>query len=477
MQPLYRSQQTKPIDAAAADYLQIDSYQLMQRAALAVYRHLPDCETLLVVTGPGNNGGDGWVLAELARQDHKKVLVWALQDPEKLNGDAAKAAADYQGEVIFSAPTEDKSFDVLVDAIFGTGLSRAPDGRYQEAIDYINDGQAKVLSVDIPSGLSGDTGVAYAPTVLAEITVAILNFMPGHITADGRDYCGKLMLDRLAVPERTYADIDPAAYILNQTILNPLKQTRMHNSHKGSYGRLLIAGGQHGMLGAVLLSGMAALISGAGLVQVITTEDQAPWVPVHRPELMAMGFSGSEHQMHIPPADVLVLGMGLGASQWSQALWQQLMTANIPTVLDADGLNVLADRDETPDSIVVMTPHPKEAACLLNCEVKDIQADRIKASETLAKRYQCVVVLKGSGTIISDGEENFICPYGSADLATAGTGDVLAGMIGSLMAQGFKPIHSAQMAVVWHALTADQCALGRCLTASDLIQHLSEVLK
>ena len=477
MQALYRSQQTKPIDAAAADYLQIDSYTLMQRAAQAIYRHLPECETLLVVTGPGNNGGDGWVLAELARKDHKQVVVWALKEPEKLNGDAAKAAADYQGDVIISAPSEDKSFDVLVDAIFGTGLSRAPGGCYQEAIDYINDGQAKVLSVDIPSGLAGETGVAYSPTIQADKTVAILNMMPGHITADGRDYCGDLILDSLAVPEHVYNDIDPVAYLLNQAMLNPLKQTRMHNSHKGSYGRLLIAGGQHGMLGSVLLSGTAALVSGAGLVQVITTEDQAPWVPVHRPELMAIGFSGSEHQIHIPSADVLVLGMGLGTSQWSNALWQQLMTANIPTVLDADGINVLAECNETVDSIAVMTPHPKEAARLLNCAVKDIQTDRIKASETLAKRYQCVVVLKGSGTIISDGEENFICPYGSADLATAGTGDVLAGMIGGLMAQGFSALQSAQMAVVWHALTADHCALGRCLTASDLIRHLSEVIK
>ncbi len=476
MQPLYRSQQTKPIDAAAADYLQIDSYQLMQRAALAVYRYLPDCETLLVVTGPGNNGGDGWVLAELARQDHKKVLVWALQKPATLSGDAAKAAEDYQGEVVYAAPAEPDQFDVVVDALFGTGLSRAPGGLYQDAIEYINQCQAKVLSVDIPSGLVGDTGVAYIPTVQADKTVAILNMMPGHITADGRDYCGELILDRLAVPERVYADIDPSAYVLKQAMLNLLKQARKHNSHKGSYGRLLVAGGQHGMLGAVLLCGTAALVSGAGLIQLITTQEQAPWVPVHRPELMALGFTGSEHQIHIPPADVLILGMGLGSSQWSKALWQQLMTANIPTVLDADGLNLLADCDEAADSIAVMTPHPKEAARLLNCAVKDIQADRIKAVETLAKRYQCVVVLKGSGTIISDGEENFICPYGSADLATAGTGDVLAGMIGGLMAQGFSALQSAQMAVVWHALTADHCALGRCLTASDLIRHLPEVL-
>lgn len=477
MQALYRSQQTKPIDEAAAEYLQIDSYQLMQRAALAVYRHIDDFESVLVVTGPGNNGGDGWVLAELARRDQKKVQVWALQKPHTLSGDAAKAAADYHGEVVFSAADIIADYEVIIDAVFGTGLSRAPRTEYADAITFMNSYQGLTVSVDIPSGLAGDTGLAYSPTVQADVTVAVLNLMPGHMTGDGRDYCGELIVERLDVPERVYAEIKPIAYLLDKTILSSLKQPRRHNSHKGSYGRVLVAGGQHGMLGAVLLSGTAALVSGAGLVQVITTEDQAPTVPLYRPELMALGFVGSENNMNIPPADVLVLGMGLGTSQWSKALWQQLMMANIPALVDADGLNLLAESDQSSDSIAVMTPHPKEAARLLHCDVKDIQADRIKAGETLAKRYQCVVVLKGSGTIISDGENNFICPYGSADLATAGTGDVLAGVAGGLMAQGFSALQSAQMAVVWHALTADKLKLGRCLTASDLLQHLPQTIK
>lgn len=477
MQALYRSQQTKPIDEAAANFLQIDSYTLMQRAALAVYRHIAHYESVLVVTGPGNNGGDGWVMAELARQDHKKVLVWALLKPDALRGDAAKAAADYQGEVVFSVDAIGADFEVVVDAIFGTGLSRAPSGGYAEAIVYINNHPAKVLAVDIPSGLAGDTGVAYKPTVQADKTVAVINLMPGHFTGDGQDCCGELVLECLDVSAHAYAGIKPSAYLLDKAGLADLRRVRKHNSHKGSYGRVLVAGGQHGMLGAVLLSGTAALVSGAGLVQVITTEDQAPTVPLYRPELMALGFQGSENQINIPAVDVLVLGMGLGTSQWSKALWQQLIQANISTVLDADGLNLLAESNRTSDSIAVMTPHPKEAARLLHCEVKDIQADRIKACQTLAKRFQCVVVLKGSGSIISDGSDNFICPFGSADLATAGTGDVLAGMVGSLLAQGFSALQSAQMAVVWHAVTADKLGLGRCLTATDLIQFLPEALK
>lgn len=302
MQALYRSQQTKPIDEVAAEYLHIDSYQLMQRAAQAVYRHLVNYESLLVVTGPGNNGGDGWALAELARQDHRKVLVWALQNPDKLSGDAAKAAANYRGDVVYQAPEQTK-FDVVVDAIFGTGLSRRPHGDYADAIEFINTIQGQIISVDIPSGLSGDTGVAYKPTVQAHLTAAVLNLMPGHITADGQDYCGQLILETLNVSESVYTHIKSTAYQLNHSILNELSLPRKHNSHKGSYGRVLVAGGQHGMLGAVLLSGTAALISGAGLVQVITTEEQAPWVPVHRPELMALGFAGSENQINIPPAD------------------------------------------------------------------------------------------------------------------------------------------------------------------------------
>src|SRR5690606_16148119 len=197
MHALYRSQQIKPIYEVAANYLQINSYQLMQRAALAIYRHIEQVESLLVVIGPGNNGGDGWVMAELARQDRKKVLVWALQEPDVLSGDAAKAAADYQGQVVFSREDIATDYDVIVDAIFGTGLCRAPDGVYSDAINYINNQQASVLSVDIPSGLAGDTGVAYRPTVAADKTVAVINCMPGHFTADGQDCCGELIMASL----------------------------------------------------------------------------------------------------------------------------------------------------------------------------------------------------------------------------------------------------------------------------------------
>ncbi len=474
MLALYHNDKTKQIDALAAAQLSIDSFTLMQRAGAAVFEWVKAYDRILVVTGPGNNGGDGFIIAELARQQGHAVQVLALQDPDKLRGDAALAAAQYQGE--YTDVIDADGFDCVVDALFGTGLNAPLRGPYPKVVAQINQQDKPVIAVDIPSGLYGSTGGVAGIAVAADLTVAVLALNTGLFTLSGRDCCGDVVLADLQVSAETLDSIEPDAYLLESDALQAISDNRQANSHKGAFGHVLVAGGQAGMLGAALLASQAVLKSGAGLVTTVTDEQQTVMVALHSPEIMSYGFSGLGDELAVRPAQVLVLGVGLGTNQWSQQLFKQSLALDLPTVLDADGLNLLAASRLPRGQVQVITPHPKEAALLLSSSVDAVQQDRFAAVKSLARKYHCVAVLKGSGSLISDGEAVWVCPHGSANLATAGTGDMLAGLIGGLMAQGFVPIQAAQLAVLWHALAGEQSPYGLSMTATDLLNHMHQVL-
>jgi len=477
MSALYSNDKTREIDQLAAKALGIDSYALMQKAGAAVYAHLKQHTRLLVVTGPGNNGGDGFVVAELARGQGQQVQVLAMQPVERLAGDAAKAAAAYQGEVIDQWP--DQPVDCVVDGLFGTGLMREVTGRYAEVIARINATDAQVLAIDIPSGLHGTTGQIMGCAVRADQTVSILARNTGLYTLDGAACTGQVLFADLAVAPEALGSVEVAARLLAASDLQALKDNRADNSHKGSFGHVLTAGGQSGMLGAVLLAGRAVLKSGAGLTTVITDQSHAELIPLHAPELMVSGFAGNrvdEPLLENKRADVLLLGMGMGQSQWSKHLYQQAIRSPWPLVLDADGLNLLARMPATPNTLRIITPHPKEAAHLLGCSLSEVQQDRWQSVKMLANRYQCVAVLKGSGTLISDGQSTWCCPFGNSNLATAGSGDVLAGLVAGIMAQGFSPFQAACLGVLWHALAGQHSAHGLTMTATDLLNGLHDII-
>ena len=298
---------------------------------------------------------------------------------------------------------------------------------------------------------------------------------------DGKDCCGEVVYESLGVPETVYQSIEPDGELLDVDLLQQLQLNRSHNSHKGRFGHVIAAGGQAGMLGAVLLAGRAILKSGAGSVTVVTDSVHADLLPLHAPEIMSRGFDGNMDTPEVTDVvgekstDVLLLGMGLGQSAWSKQLFKSCLNANLPLVADADGLTLLSRAAVLPAQLKVITPHPKEAALLLNSTVAEVQNNRWQAVKLLAQKYQCVVVLKGSGTLICASKQIWCCPYGSANLATAGTGDVLAGLIAGLMAQGYEAATAAQLGVLWHALVGENNRYGLSMTASDLLDTLHEV--
>lgn len=479
MKPLYCNDRTQQIDQLAASALGIDSFALMQRAGEAIFEHIKFYSSILVITGPGNNGGDGFIVAELARQNGQQVRLLALKSPDELKGDAAQAAALYQGNVLTDFPTA--TFDCIVDAVFGTGLNQTVTGIYADAIDWINQQQADIVAIDIPSGLNGSSGKIEGRAVKASQTISILGRNTGLYTYDGKHCCGDISFENLQVDDSNLKSVNHDGWLLSADGLGEIKNHRRDNSHKGSYGHVMVAGGQAGMLGAVLLAGRAVLKSGAGLATLITDSQHADWVPLYVAELMSMGFDGMDaaallHAIADKSPDVIALGMGLGQSQWSKQLFRACLKAAVPMVIDADGLNILAETAMVPDSLQVITPHPKEAAMLLAVSTEEIQDDRWQSVRHLAQKYRCVAVLKGSGTLISDGHQVWCCPYGNANLATAGAGDILSGMIAGLLAQGLEPVKASCLAVMWHALAGENSPQGLTLTASEILQSLATLV-
>lgn len=474
MAALYRNNQVKIIDQLAAEFLNIDSFELMQVAAKAVFKHIAKYKKVLVVTGPGNNGGDGWVIAELAKKNGQQVSVWALQTADKLSGDALSAFQNCSIEPLHQPPVT--AFDCIVDAVFGSGLNQPLSGIYQQAIEWINRQSATKVAVDIPSGLHGDNGQIMGVAVRAELTVSILNQSPGLYTLNGKDCCGTIINEDLGVDSAQYNELPIAAELLQSAQLKSIKNNRYHNSHKGSFGHVWVAGGNRGMLGAVMLSGEAALRAGCGCVTVVSKKQHCVNLSLRTPELMTAAFSPKSAKLPPKPPQVVALGMGLGKNAWAAALFSRLLELPVAKLIDADGLLFLRQQKQSLESQDVITPHPSEAAMLLGWELEQVQADRLVTAETLSRKYNCVCVLKGSGTIISNGEQNYICPFGSDALATAGSGDVLSGIIAGLMAQGHGSFDAARLGVLWHALSGEQNRQGLCLTASDIAPNLYRVL-
>ncbi len=475
---LYCSKQCREIDARAAAHLGIDSYQLMQRAGAAVHAQLGEYKRLLVVTGAGNNAGDGFVIARQAIKAGAQVHLRNLVAIDALPADAQRAAhAFLQAGGRCRSDWPDGPVDVVVDAIFGTGINRPVGGVFAEAIEWINAQTAPVCAVDIPSGLNADTGAIMGHAVCADMTVSVICLKPGLYTNDGRDCSGAVQLATLDLPEDVFDGIPAAARLIDQRHLAMLRQARLHNSHKGRFGHVLIAGGDVGMAGAVLLAGSACLRSGAGSVTVLSRAEHAGLITLHEPALMSAAFVAKPLQTLRKPVDVVAVGMGLGLADWGEQMIQAVRALARPTVFDADALNWLSHNPQPLGPECVITPHPAEAARLLDWPVSEVMDDRLAATQALCDRFACVTVLKGSGSVIGAGDQFSVCALGSANLATAGAGDVLSGMIAGLMAQGHSAYAAACLGVAWHAWVGQSSPRGRCLVASDLPDELHRVLQ
>lgn len=471
---LYTTEQVRALDRAAIAG-GIPGIELMQRAAAAAFaslrRRWPQARSVCVLCGPGNNGGDGFLLAALAHEAGLKTTVIALTPTSA--GDAAEARAHCVGAgVTIIQDAELSPADIHVDALFGSGLHRAPEGDAALLIRALNAQAKPVLALDMPSGLSSDTGVAFEPCVRAAATVCFIAWKRGLFTAQAFDHAGETELATLDLPTSLYAQHVPDARLLGARGL----PKRARDSHKGRYGHVLAIGGDHGAGGAIRLTAEAALRVGAGLVSVGTREAHVVALLSACPELMPQG-------VHVPRnigpllerATALACGPGLGREEWGRGLWQAALDANKPTVLDADGLNLLAENPRALPEQIVLTPHPGEAARLLQCTTAQVQADRFAASRKLAHRHRAVVVLKGAGSVIASPEgEIAVCPWGNPGMASGGMGDAQTGVIAGLLAQGLSPWEAACLGTGVHARAGDLAARAgeRGLLASDLFPYL-----
>ncbi len=474
---LYRADQVRELDRLAIAG-GISGYELMNRAGQAAFRLIreryPESRNIVVYCGRGNNAGDAYIVARLALQAGLPVRVFAVASPEKLSGDAATACqsfihaggkiALYRSEIIQTAEA------LIVDGLLGTGLNREVSGIYAEAILQINRSVKPVVALDIPSGLHADTGKAMGCTVRAASTITFIGRKQGLYTGDAAEYCGTVIFSGLDVPEAVYQTFEPASRLLQAA-----RMPKRHRcAHKGDNGHVLIVGGDTGFSGAARMAAEAAARVGAGLVSVATRRSHAGILNMGCPELMCHAVErADELQVLLEKANVVVLGPGLGQTDWAIELFNTVLSCTKPLLLDADALNLLACRYQR-NRRWLLTPHPGEAARLLGQSVAEVQRDRFVSVSRLQEKYRGTIVLKGSGTLIHDGQTVHVSSTGNPGMASGGFGDVLSGVIAGLIAQGVQPEAAAYAGVYWHGKAADQLAEQgeRGLLASDLMPCL-----
>ncbi len=496
---LYCSDAIRRIERAALQRLSADGVRcnedmLMARAGLAAWRLLlarwPQAQRIGIVCGPGNNGGDGYVLAELARSSGRQVQVLMIGG-EVREGPARRAAASYvQGGgrvAVFNEQQALPEVDVWVDALFGIGLHRALADSAADLVVALNAQSTPVLALDIPSGVDADSGdipsaIGHAYdthnplAVQATVTLSFIAGKPGLFTGLGRAAAGEVVIDTLDIEADVFAVIEPAARRVRSNRLSRWLKPRPHNAHKGDFGHVLCVGGEHGFGGAIMLCAEAAARCGAGLVSVATRAEHVSVLLARCPEVMARAVVDlGDLDALIERANVIAIGPGLGRSDWSQTMLHAAYACGLPLVIDADALNLLALQPRILKDAVI-TPHPGEAARLLGISVRDVERDRVASAQRLAERFDAVVVRKGAGTVIAAPDHiPVIIDAGNPGMASGGMGDVLTGAIAALRAQQLSAFDAAVCGALLHATAGDAAARAggeRGLLASDLFAYL-----
>ena len=504
---LYSVASVVQLEHIAIKQFAVPAYALMKRAGDAVFQLLkikyPHAKKVLILCGAGNNAGDGYVVARLCKEAGLDVSVISLVDPASLQNEALLAYQDWLSISGFTAAKNmsvDESLiaeaEVIIDALLGTGLRREVSAEWADWINAVNQAGKPVVAVDVPSGLMADTGNIAGCAIRADHTVCFIGLKQGMFTAQANDVCGEIIFNDLALPEQVFSQVKADALLMAAVDYSKLPE-RKASSNKGNFGHVLIVGGNVNMPGAIILAATAALRAGAGLVTVVTVAENLLAISTAVPEAMiktceidsipevlnADFISGITH---------VAIGMGLAQDDWALALLHFCVQLAKPVLLDADALNLIALHEIKISSPLVITPHPGEAARLLSTGLLsnnqvlgsvDIQQDRFAAVTALhalfADSESCTVVLKGSGSLVFDGQLIKVCALGNAAMAAPGMGDVLSGMIIALMAQGLKNNDAAELGVCLHACAADEVIQGatRGLLASDVVAALPGVLR
>ncbi len=446
--------------------------RLMEKAGLAAAQivrdqlHKNPNHHVLVLAGPGNNGGDAFVVARYLKEWGNAVTVAFTGDRNHVPPDARQAIQawlDIGGKISADIPDSDQNWDAVIDGLFGIGLdqsrNRPIEGKYRDWVETVNQMNVPIVALDIPSGLGSDDGCIYGTAIRATITVTFIGLKPGLFTNFGPEYCGAVLLRDLDI--QLASPPAPHTWLLTQKLAQSLlPPPRSANSHKGSFGSVAILGGSTGMVGAALLAGRAALHLGAGRVYLGLLAQTAPPVDFSQPELMLRSPS---ELFTLKPLNCLVVGPGLGNSSEALSWLESALNSELTLVLDADALNLIALHPHLikklghRNAYTILTPHPAEAARLLSTNTAAIQNDRMNAAYQIARQFNCYVVLKGAGSIccFPDGKR-YLNTSGNPGLSTAGTGDVLTGMIGALIAQGLDTDQALLLAVYLHGAAADR---------------------
>ena len=473
---LYTAAQVRELDRLAIEEQGIPSLTLMERAGAdaldALTGRYPGARNLVVLCGSGNNAGDGYVLARLARQAGLEVRVIALVEPGRLKGDAAASAQKYLQTGSVETALALECADIIVDALLGSGLNRPVEGSFAEAIELINAASAPVFALDIPSGLNGDTGVCLGSAVRADATITFIGLKRGMFTAEGPEFCSEILFSDLGTPAGMHAAIDAEARLIEHGEVMLNLRARARDAHKGRYGHVLVIGGDYGYQGAAILAGSAAARAGAGLVTVATRPEHARTIPLFRPELMtAAATAARDLDALLDRVSVVAIGPGLGQSDWAISLLAKVLQTRLPLVVDADALNLLALEPLRRENWV-LTPHPGEAARLLGITSTEVQTDRFAAVVSLRDRFGGTVALKGAGSLVAGATGPIrVNRTGNPGMAGGGMGDVLTGAIAALVAQGMEPGIATVAGVYLHGHAADHCAGEgeRGMLAGDLL--------
>ena len=472
-EPVYSASEIGEIENLAAG-------SLMERAGLAVAEFSAEeakGNRALVLAGPGNNGGDAFVAARHLKSWGFDVALVFVGEESRLPRDAAQAYRawiDSGGACLF-ALSEEKKWDFAVDGLFGTGLKRPVSDEYRDLIGKLNSLGLPVFSIDVPSGIGSDTGKILGTAVNAAHTLTFIGLKPGLLTSDGVDHCGKIHLDKLGLSP--IALKAPGGFLSNSKILRASFGKRPRNSHKGMFGSTAVIGGAKGMLGAAILAARAALKLGSG--RVIMACD----VPLDlvQPEIMVGDIEA------LMDSSTIVVGPGLGKSQWAMDMLRKAIDSEKSLVIDADALNLIASSQTLQQSLAsrkgaaILTPHPAEAGRLLGCTAKEVQEDRVGCAKEISSRFGCPVVLKGAGSLCAFPDGYWVInASGNPGLAQAGMGDVLSGMIGAFLSQGLAPDRALLCAVHLHGAAADSLAgkgIGPIgMAASELIEEARALL-
>jgi hydroxyethylthiazole kinase-like uncharacterized protein yjeF len=485
---IYQTAQIRELELLARQRYAIAGNELMIRAGRGAWsflqRRWPKTKTIAVFCGVGNNGGDGYVLAQAAHEQGIKVHIWQVGDPSKLKSDARAAFEICKKSGIafkpFNSQNHWQAVDVIVDALCGIGLQGEVRKDIGNVIDLINQAHIPILAIDVPSGINADTGAVLGTAIKANATITFIGMKFGLVSGHGVAYAGEVYCDDLKLPKEIFSLTQGVLEKIHLAQFSNYLQPRPRDMHKGAAGHVLVIGGAPGFSGAPRMAAAAALRVGAGLVTVATLPKHAAVFNAELPEIMCAGiWQARALTPLIKKANVIVIGPGLGQSLWARALLKKVFASTLPLVVDADALNLLA-KNPKPRNNWIITPHPGEAARLLALTPQQVQADRLNAVQQLQQRYQAVSVLKGAGTLVlAPHVAPAICEAGNPGMATGGMGDVLSGVIAGLLAQGIPLGDAAKMGVCLHASAGDRAAAAggeRGMIATDLLPFLRRLV-